>query len=154
MNYLILINIWWYSMAHNVDHRLIESIVETESSYRPHITGKVGEIGLMQLKPYYLPGPLSLYHPETNIAIGVRELVKLKRLQPKLGRYWYVAWNMGATGSLNYAKTKDISKFSYAIKVGGLMEAKGVPYETVELWEPAKLAWFPLPFAKGYALRR
>jgi len=110
-------NIWYYSMINGVDPNVVKSIVEVESNYRPHVTGSVGEMGLMQLKPFYLPGPLSLYDPETNIAVGTRELSKLQRLKPRLGDQWYAAWNLGPTGALKYARKWDIKKFAYVRKV-------------------------------------
>lgn len=120
MDFLLLAQIWYYATINGLDPNLVQSIVEVESSYRPHVTGGDGEIGLMQMKPYYLPGPLThkLYEAETNLAIGCQELAKLKRLKPQLGDYWFVAWNLGPTGALRYSKRNDISRFAYAQKVG------------------------------------
>lgn len=134
---LILSHIWYYSTINGLDPKLVESIVQTESSFRPEVTGSVGERGLMQIKPQFLLGPLTqdLYDPETNIAIGCAELAKLKRLKPRLGDYWFVAWNLGPTGAIRYSNVYDISNFAYAKKID-----KHYPKSRAKPFSPIKVA--------------
>ncbi len=71
---------------HRIDARLVKAVVAQESNFRTEVTGKAGEIGLMQIKvevardwadynnkPY--PTRRELYKPELNIEIGTWYLV-------------------------------------------------------------------------------
>lgn len=129
MNILISSMIFFYSSLYGVDPKLVDAIVFVESSYRPNVVGSVGEIGLMQMKPHYLPGPVSLFHPEVNLAVGIRELSRLQRLEDRLGPYWFVAWNTGAKGALSLDRS-DIHKFNYVKKVYKKMGLKPRALET------------------------
>jgi len=117
MDILISIYITYSSLVNGVDPSLVHGIVKTESRYVVEATGAIGEVGLMQIRPIYWQGPLCLYHAETNISKGVQKLANLKRLEDRLGSNWFVAYNLGPTGALEYSKNNDISIFDYALKV-------------------------------------
>lgn len=124
MSLILSISIMYYSMIHNINPKLIESIIEVESKGNPRATGSLGEVGLMQIRPEYWKGPMSLYEPELNIAIGTKKLNKLKKYSKQLGSYYFVAWNLGPTGALKYNKKRAIKKFVYARKVDKVYNSK------------------------------
>jgi soluble lytic murein transglycosylase-like protein len=69
----------------NISPNFVHQIIRVESRHRPNVTGKAGEIGLMQIKLQtargmgYTGTRLGLYDPETNIRYGVRYLGEAKR---------------------------------------------------------------------------
>ncbi|MEM1039244.1 MAG: transglycosylase SLT domain-containing protein [Pseudomonadota bacterium] len=69
-----------YARKHGVPVRLAMAVVEVESSFRANATGRVGEIGLMQLLPRTaryigVKGDLkNLYDPDMNIRYGMKYL--------------------------------------------------------------------------------
>jgi soluble lytic murein transglycosylase-like protein len=68
-----------------IDPKFVHQIIRIESRHRPNVTGKAGEIGLMQIKLQtargvgYTGTRSGLYDPETNIRYGVRYLGEAKR---------------------------------------------------------------------------
>ena len=75
-----------YAAAEGVPVKLAHAVVKVESSYRPNATGKVGEIGLMQIRLAtarlmgYKGSAKALYNPETNLKWGMKYLGKARRL--------------------------------------------------------------------------
>jgi soluble lytic murein transglycosylase-like protein len=69
-----------YATAYGVAPSLARAVVEVESGYNAHKTGRAGEIGLMQIKPAtarmlgYSGSVKELYSPETNIKWGMKYL--------------------------------------------------------------------------------
>jgi soluble lytic murein transglycosylase-like protein len=69
-----------YASAYGVPVDLAHAIVSVESRYRPNVTGRAGEVGLMQIKPAtargmgYSGSVKALYDPETNIRWGMKYL--------------------------------------------------------------------------------
>lgn len=124
MSLLISISIMYYSMIHGIHPELVESIVTVESRGNPNATGSLGEIGLMQIRKEYWKGPMNLYEPELNIAIGTKKLKKLKKYSKQLGSYYFVSWNLGPTGALRYNKNRPIKKFTYAKKVDKVFNSR------------------------------
>lgn len=64
------------AVRHRVDHRLVESLIEMESSFNPRAVSRAGAMGLMQLMPavarrYGVRDPLDAAQ---NIDAGVRHL--------------------------------------------------------------------------------
>jgi soluble lytic murein transglycosylase-like protein len=64
------------SVRHRVDHRLVESLIEMESSFNPSAVSHAGAMGLMQLMPavarrYGVRDPLDAAQ---NVDAGVRHL--------------------------------------------------------------------------------
>jgi len=78
-----------YAKANGVPYRLARAVVQVESGFRPNARGKVGEIGLMQLRKNtargmgYRGSTRGLYKPETNIRLGMQYLGKAYRLGGK-----------------------------------------------------------------------
>lgn len=75
-----------YAAEEGVPLKLAHAVVMVESTYRAHVTGRAGEIGLMQLKPAtarlmgYKGSAKGLYHPATNLKYGMKYLGKARRL--------------------------------------------------------------------------
>ena len=75
-----------HAAANGVPLALAHAVVEVESSYRPHVRGAAGEVGLMQIKPATARGlgfrgtTKALYDPETNIRFGMKYLGEARRL--------------------------------------------------------------------------
>jgi soluble lytic murein transglycosylase-like protein len=67
------------ALRHGVDHRLVESLVEMESSYNPNAVSSKGAMGLMQLMPavarHY--GVRNPFDPWQNLDAGVRHMREL-----------------------------------------------------------------------------
>ncbi len=92
---------------YELDPVFLMAVIQNESSFRPNLVGKFGEIGLMQIKPdtakwiakrYDLPyqGPKALYDPVMNIRIGAALLDKLRRQFDSESRLYLSAYNIGA----------------------------------------------------------
>lgn len=122
----VAIYIWisFFATEHNLDPILIEAIVRSEAgfkkdgkTYNPDAIGKIGEIGLMQMRHEYLEEPTRYLNPYENLKEGTKRLVELKRLENTLGAFWFTAWNAGASGALEYHKKFGISKHKYSKKV-------------------------------------
>jgi soluble lytic murein transglycosylase-like protein len=75
-----------HASANGVPIALAHAVIEVESSYRPHVRGAAGEVGLMQIKPATARGlgfrgtTKALYDPETNIRFGMKYLGEARRL--------------------------------------------------------------------------
>jgi soluble lytic murein transglycosylase-like protein len=69
-----------YAAQHGVPVQLAHAVVQVESNFRPNVTGRAGEIGLMQIKPAtarmmgYSGSTKGLYDPEVNIRYGMKYL--------------------------------------------------------------------------------
>jgi soluble lytic murein transglycosylase-like protein len=72
--------------AHGVPVELANAVVRVESNYNPNITGRAGEIGLMQIKYQtarglgYTGTRAALYDPATNLEWGMRYLAGAHKL--------------------------------------------------------------------------
>lgn len=75
-----------YAREYGVPVALAHAVVTVESNFRPHVTGRAGEIGLMQIKPAtarmmgYSGSAKGLYDPETNVKYGMKYLAKAQEL--------------------------------------------------------------------------
>jgi hypothetical protein len=71
------------SEKHEVDANLIKAVIAQESSFKPDLVGKKGELGLMQLMPDTISSMRFSYpkehsmKPEVNIDLGTRYLKKM-----------------------------------------------------------------------------
>jgi soluble lytic murein transglycosylase-like protein len=69
-----------HAAANGVPMELAQAVVRYESNYNPRVTGRAGEIGLMQIKLQtarglgYRGSRQGLYDPATNIAWGMKYL--------------------------------------------------------------------------------
>lgn len=74
-----------HAAANDVPLALAHAVIEVESSYRPHVRGAAGEVGLMQIKPATARGlgfrgsVKALFDPETNIRFGMKYLGEARR---------------------------------------------------------------------------
>lgn len=112
-----------YAAIYNVDPNLVNSIIQVESNYNHLAVGKLGELGLMQLRPEYVSVDKSkLLIPKENIKIGIRMLAKLKKTcEPRLGKAWPICYNLGPTRAL---KIKYPEQFIYYKKITKHMRKK------------------------------
>jgi soluble lytic murein transglycosylase len=115
------------SLKHKFDPILVLAMVQTESSFNPHMIGGVGEIGLMQIRPetaewiakkehFKFKGRESLFDPVVNIKIGCAYIEYLREhFQSHAGLY-LAAYNMGPT---NVRKLREEKKWpkDYASKI-------------------------------------
>ena len=68
------------ALSSDVPNALVRAIIHVESRGNPNVTGRAGEIGLMQIKLKTARGlgyrgtRRALYHPATNIIWGTRYL--------------------------------------------------------------------------------
>ncbi len=75
-----------HAKANGVPYALARAVVQVESNFRASARGKVGEVGLMQIRKAtargegYRGSTKALYRPETNIKYGMRYLGKAYRL--------------------------------------------------------------------------
>jgi soluble lytic murein transglycosylase-like protein len=67
------------SVRHRVDHRLVESLIEMESSFKPGAVSRAGAMGLMQLMPAVARryGVRDAFDAAQNVDAGVRYLRSL-----------------------------------------------------------------------------
>ncbi len=69
-----------HARANNIPEALVHRVIMRESRYQPHLTGRGGTIGLMQIKLAtargvgYTGNAAGLYDPETNLTYAVRYL--------------------------------------------------------------------------------
>lgn len=72
--------------AHGVPAALANAVVRVESNYKSNVTGRAGEVGLMQIKYQtarglgYTGSRAALYDPATNLEWGMRYLAGAHRL--------------------------------------------------------------------------
>jgi soluble lytic murein transglycosylase-like protein len=75
-----------HAAQNGVPVQLAEAVVRHESNFNPRVTGRAGEIGLMQIKLEtarglgYRGSRKALYDPATNIAWGMKYLGQAARL--------------------------------------------------------------------------
>lgn len=67
-----------YSQRHGLDWRLVASIIQAESSFRPDVTSNMGAVGLMQVLPWvaHADGVTDIRDPEENVKFGVKHYVR------------------------------------------------------------------------------
>jgi hypothetical protein len=114
---------------HGVDPILLMALIHTESSFRPHVTGGRGEIGLMQIRPetgrwiadetgVAWQGSPSLQDPFMNVRIGTAYLAWLRDGFDGDAQLYLAAYNMGPS-RVRSAVRKDIRPRTYAARVIG-----------------------------------
>lgn len=67
-----------YSQQYGQDWRLISSIIQAESSFRPDVTSNMGAVGLMQVLPWVAQadGVTNIKDPEENVKFGVKHYTR------------------------------------------------------------------------------
>lgn len=90
-----------YARSYGVPVSLAKAVVQVESSYRPNLRGKAGEIGLMQVKLStarglgYTGSAKALYNPDTNIRYGMKYLAMAHKLGGKTTCGTILRYNAG-----------------------------------------------------------
>ena len=104
---------------HGVDPMLVKAIIFTESTFRPEMVGKDGEIGLMQIRrgaatdwartmSVPVPSKAEMFRPELNIEIGTWYITRaLKRWyeNPDFLRMALAEYNAGRSRLLEWMAT-------------------------------------------------
>lgn len=102
------------SRSQGWDPALLLSIAEVESTFRPQAVGKLGEIGLFQLRPEFHP-VVKGQSVKRQTELAIRYLNELKAA---CGKKFLQCWNMGPRKALakNYKHTRYEGKIADAYK--------------------------------------
>lgn len=114
------------SKQHKFDPLLLIAIIEHESRFNNNAVGKVGERGLMQIRPetaswlakknkIYYRNENTLHDPIANLKIGVAYLVHLRTKYKQMDHY-LAAYNLGPTKYMRLTR-RGISPKIYYNKV-------------------------------------
>src|SRR5438270_12793409 len=123
-----------HARANGVPEALVHRVIMRESRYQPHLTGRRGTIGLMQIKLAtarglgYTGDAAGLRDPNTNLTYGVKYLAGAYR---------------AANGDHNRAVHYYASGYYYAAKRHRLQHAAFQPIENSGMPTPAVV--FPRP---------
>ncbi len=115
-----------HARANGVPYALARAVVQVESGFRASARGKVGEVGLMQIRKAtargegYRGSTRALYAPETNIKYGMRYLGKAYRLGGKSTCGAILKYNAG-----HGAKRMNPVSRRYCTKVRRIIHRKG-----------------------------
>lgn len=83
------------ALRQGFDPNIALAVAKTESSFRPAVVGKVGEIGLFQIRPEFSQvARTKLFDPTTNAREGIR---MLKYWQLRCGEHYLACFNGGAS---------------------------------------------------------
>ena len=105
----------FFSLLNGIDPALTQSIITVESKGNPKAIGSVGERGLMQIRPEFVPETaLQLMQPCTNIRRGTKLLSEIKKKYGGIDNSFVICYNLGMTGC---KKIKHPRKFAYYKKV-------------------------------------
>lgn len=109
------------AMQMSMDPMLVLSVVQVESNLNPNMTGKFGEVGLMQIRPEYSKlSKIQLLNPKQNIKEGIIKLKEArKHCKHQVDDTWLVCYNVGITGG---SKIKHPKLFPYYKKVKEVYE--------------------------------
>lgn len=96
---------------HGVEPNLLIAIAYTESRFKRLAVGKLGEVGLMQLRPQFFPGVT--FNVANQMELSAKYLSWLRHVCRHEGnKTWLVCWNAGPSH-----KIRNLKKFSYYKKV-------------------------------------
>jgi soluble lytic murein transglycosylase-like protein len=122
-NAAIISLIIFYSNIYGIDPKVAIAVARYESSLNPNAIGKLGELGIFQLRPEFIPkySKKELLNPAINIVIGIQRLKQIKETcVHKNGIDWLVCYNYGES---NAKRVKYPSLFPYVKNVKKIMEA-------------------------------
>jgi soluble lytic murein transglycosylase-like protein len=93
--------ILFYSLQNDIDPKLTHAVIKHESNYNSSIVGAAGEIGLMQIRPEYVPeSKQELFDPCTNVKRGTQILKHAKKYcKHTLDQTWVICYNLGIAGA-------------------------------------------------------
>jgi len=84
------------ALANNIDPDLALSIAEVESKFNANAVGKLGEIGLFQLRPNF--HSVTKGNEAANIRVGIRYLASVRKsCTRRYGDAWFVCFNTGSS---------------------------------------------------------
>jgi len=84
------------AMRQGFDPNIALAVAKVESNYNVHATGKVGEIGLYQIKPRFAHiSKQELFNAKKNAKEGIRQLIFWKK---RCGEYYLACYNGGKRG--------------------------------------------------------
>lgn len=113
--------ILFWSFINGISPQVTNAIISVESNGNPFALGRVGDSGLMQIRPQYVPETqLQLFNSCTNVMRGTDLLRKAKISCKKcVDLTWVNAYNLGVTGA---KKLKHPKKWRYYKKVVAKLE--------------------------------
>lgn len=113
-----------HAAAEGVPLDLAHAVIRIESNYNAKVTGRAGEVGLMQIKPRtargmgYVGSTKALYTPENNIKYGMKYLGKAYKLGGRDICGAILRYNAG-----HYARRMNKTSSAYCSKVKRYMAA-------------------------------
>lgn len=124
VNIVNLISI--YSSLLGFDADIALAVAKVESNYNPNAIGKLGEIGVFQIRPEFYPSYTieNLKDESSNIVLGIKKLKEERRLCPlkTSDLDFLICYNRGRSGAL---KVSDPSQDRYLNKVKREIEKNG-----------------------------
>lgn len=104
---------------YNVDPLMASAIISVESGGNATKIGKLGEVGLMQIRPEYQSMPKNLLMlPAINVMVGAREMSKAKQQCKHQEDFtWVVCYNYGIAGGNKVKYPKKTEYYNKIMKV-------------------------------------
>lgn len=95
--------------TYHVEPEIALAVAQTESKFNVNAVGKLGEIGLFQVRPEHSKvSKNKLFMPLENINEGLRMLSEAKsRCRHKKEATWVTCYNAGISGGSKYKKPKE-----------------------------------------------
>jgi soluble lytic murein transglycosylase-like protein len=108
--------IFKYSIAAGLDPYLAISIAKMESTFNHKAVGRVGEIGVFQIRPEFVEETSKqLFDPKTNIKRGIKLLkYAQRRCKYKKNKQFVICYNRGISGG---NRIKNPHKVKYYLKL-------------------------------------
>jgi len=113
--------IYFYSFLNGISPSLTSAVISVESSGNPFALGSAKEVGLMQIKPQFVPeSALQLGQSCTNVMRGTSILKEMRiRCKHTVDKTFLICYNLGRARA---AKIKQPKNQSYYKKVIAKME--------------------------------
>lgn len=125
---MIIKLITYYSFIYGIDPKLSLAVVEIESGFNSQVIGITQDVGLFQLNPKSFPQytKKQLLNPQTNIELGIKYLVKMKKeCKYKEDNLFLLCYNYGVK---NANKVKHPELWPYTKKVFLVMSEKKLKF--------------------------
>lgn len=104
-------------MVNGISPSLTQAVIAVESSGNVFAQGSVGEIGLMQIRPEFVPeSPLQLGQSCTNVMVGTAILREMKhKCKHTLDRTFLICYNQGRKSAARIRFPKSQSYYKKVI---------------------------------------